>query len=490
MSELKKETLWGIIWGFLEKFSMQLVTFLVGIILARLLSPSDYGLIAMTTIFVAISETLVDSGFSYALIRKRHKSSLDYSTVFDINVILSIIVSGILCALSPCVAAFYKEPLLIDILCLNGLYIFLGSFISVQGVRLQAELRFKEKGVVNIVNSLTNGIISILFAFSGFGVWSLVIPRFFTILSGGFLYWRFLHWFPGIKFCKDSAKELFSFGSKLMLSSLLDTIYNNLYAIVIGRKFSAANLGYYSKASGFANLPSMTITGVLVGVAFPILSKIQDDEEQLFKVYRQMIRISAFVVFPIMLGLAVLAKPFILLLITSKWENSIEFMQVLCVALMLYPIHALNLNLLQVKGKSDLFLKLEVIKKILGVCILLITIPWGIYSMCLGILVHSIFALVINTYYTGKLLNLGLILQLKDLFPSLMYSSVMGVVIIVVINSLSLSNFSNLVLGITIGVVSYSLVSYIFKAQELFYLKNIISTYFGKSNINMQRIKE
>lgn len=473
-SQLQQKTVWGMLWGFMEKFSMQLVTFLVGVILARLLSPSDYGLIAMTTIFVAISGTIVDSGFSSALIRKKERSKIDYSTVFDINVVLSIIVGGALCIVSPFIASFYNEPLLTDILILNGLYIFAGSFISVQGVRLQAELRFKERGIVNIIDSLTNGIIAIIFAFCGFGVWSLVLPRFFTIISGGLLYWHFMHWFPGIKFSKKSAKEMFSFGSKLLVSSLLDTVYNNLYSIVIGKKFSASDLGYYSKATSFSNLPSMTITGVLSNVAYPVLSTVQDENERLKSIYRKLIRLSAFVVFPIMIGLAVLAKPFIIVLITEKWECAIIYLQVLCLALMWYPIHALNLNLLQVKGRSDLFLKLEFIKKGLGLLILFLTIPLGILYMCIGLVVHSLIALVINTYYTGKLINLGFIIQVKDLLPSLFYSLLMGGFLYFFSVIFSQSYLLILLLGTVLGLAFYIIISYIFKSSELVYLKNVI----------------
>lgn len=472
-NSLQHKTFLGMVWGFFEKFSMQFVTFIVGVVLARLLSPRDYGLIAMTTVFVAISGAIVDSGFSSALIRKPQREAIDFSTVFDINIVLSFIVGVFLCLISPLVASFYNEPLLKSILCVNGLYVFLGSFLTTQSVKLQVDLRFKEKGIINVVNSISVGLISILFAYNGFGVWSLVIPRFFSLFTGAFLYWHFMHWFPGVQFSKDSAKSMFSFGSNLLVSCLLDTIYNNLYSIVIGKKFSSENLGYYSKASGFANLPSTTITGVVGGVAFPILSKIQFDETHLASVYRKLIKLSAFIVFPIMMGLAVLAKPFVCVLITEKWMESVPYLQILCFALLLYPIHALNLNLLQVKGRSDLFLRLEVIKKVLGVIVLVLTIPMGVLWMCIGLVIHSVLALFINTYYTGKLLQLNVVTQIKDLFPSFMYSAMM-MGAIYLLTAFIKSYLLSLILGSVVGIGFYFTISYLFKSEEFQYLTIIL----------------
>lgn len=474
MENLQQKTFSGVMWGFLEKFSVQIVTFVVGVILARLLSPSDYGLIAITTVFIAISGTIVDSGFSAALIRKKDRTDLDYSTVFDINVVLSVVMCAILCISSVWIADFYHEPILIKIVSLNGLFLFLGSFISVQNTRLVAEMKFKTISVVNMVNSFFGGGISIAMAFSGFGVWSLVYPAFFRIISGAILYWHYQHWFPGIHFSKNSAKEMFSFGSKLLLSTIINTIYINIYPIVIGKKYNSADLGFYSKSSAFANLPSTTITSVLGGVAYPVLSNIQDDDERLSSVYRRILRLSAYLVFPIMMGMAALARPLIIALITIKWEQSIIYLQILCFAFMLYPIHALNLNLLQVKGRSDLFLRLEVLKKILGVSILIITIPMGLTWMCAGSVLSSYLCLYINTYYTGKLINVGFLKQMHDLLPSMLFSFSMGALIFIVIPFFH-SIYMQLLIGFLVGILYYYLISLIFHSSDFQYLKMIIN---------------
>lgn len=471
--KLQHKTFYGIVWGFLEKISMQLVTFCVGVILARLLSPSDYGLVAMAAVFVSVSQIIVDSGFSSALIRKVNRTELDYSTVFDINIILSIVMGLLLYASSYWIAAFYNEPQLVGIISLNGLYVFLGSFISVQGTKLIAELQFKTRSKINVINSLIGGIISIAMAFAGFGVWSLIYPSIITVFTGAMLYWHYQRWFPGFRFSRSSAKEMFSFGSKLLLSTILNTIYTNIYPIVIGKKFNSSSLGFYTKASSFASLPSMTITNVIGEVAYPILSNIQNDDERLQNVYRQMLRLSAYIVFPIMFGIAALAHPLIIMMITDKWEESVIYLQILCLAFMWYPIHGLNLNLLQVKGRSDLFLRLEIIKKIIGVIILFITIPMGLFWMCIGLVVSSFFSLFINTYYTGKLIKVGICMQMSDLLPSFGFSLTMGALIYwlgTYISSLGMQ----LLVGIIFGMIYYYAISLLFQSKDLSNLKRIL----------------
>lgn len=472
---LQHKTFYGIIWGFMEKFSMQLVTFCVGIVLARLLSPADYGLIAMAAVFVAISQIVVDSGFSSALIRKADRTDLDYSTVFDINVGLSVVMGGLLCLSSHWIAAFYNEPQLVGVICLNGLYVFLGSFVSVQGTKLIADLQFKTRSKINIVNSLIGGAIAIAMAFAGFGVWALVYPNIITVFTGAALYWYYQRWFPGVRFSKSSAKEMFSFGSKLLLSTILNTVYTNVYPMVIGKKFSASSLGFYTKGASFASLPSTTIASVIGGVAYPVLSSIQDDDERLQNAYRQVLRLSAYIVFPIMLGIAALAHPLIIILITDKWEASVIYLQILCLAFMWYPIHGLNLNLLQVKGRSDLFLKLEIIKKVMGIVVLLITLPMGLLWMCVGLVVSSLLSLVVNTYYTGKLIKVGFWVQMLDLLSSFVFSFTMGVFIYwlcTYITSLGMQ----LLVGTIFGMTYYYAISQLFQSKDLANLKRILKT--------------
>lgn len=482
-NNLRQKTISGVIWGFIEKFSLQAFGLIQGIILARLLMPSDYGLIAMAGVFLAVSNILIDSGFSSALIRFNKRTNLDYSTVFVINIAISLVVCSLLCFSAPYIAEFYHEPLLTQIIYVNALLIFLGSFISIQRVKMIAELRFKQKSFMGIVVTIATGITAIVMAFLGFGVWSLILPKFMSLCLNLIFYWYYQRWFPGIRFSWDSCKNLFGFGSKLLASSLINTLYSNIYPLVIGKKFSSVSLGYYTKAYSYAQLPSTTITDVIGSVSYPVLSEVQDDEEVLLSVYRRMLRVSAYVVFPIMIGLAAVAHPFIIVLITSKWEACIIYLQILCFALMLYPLHALNLQLLKVKGRSDLFLRLEIIKKIIGIAILIISVPFGIIYMCIGSVFSSYICLAINTYYTGKVLSYGFKKQMRELAPSYLYSLSMGCIVYLLVYILSdASVYLQLVLGIIVGCLFYIAISIFTKSEDMNYLVYLVKSKINKSN--------
>ena len=284
---LKQKTLSGLLWTFFETFAIQGFGFIQGIVLARLLMPSDYGLIAMTGVFFAVSYALVDTGFTSALIRKKERTDIDYSTVYVTNVVLSFVLCLILCLCAPLIAEFYHEPQLLPIVCANAALLLVGSFIAVQGARLSIQLDFKTKSKISVISTVSTGIISIIFALLGFGVWSLILPNFFAVLIKGILYYFYQHWFPGFRFSWQSYKEFFSYGSKLMASSLLNAVYGNVYSLVIGKFYSASSLGYYTKGHGYATLPSATLSGVLNKVTFPVLSKVQDDDARLENAYRK-----------------------------------------------------------------------------------------------------------------------------------------------------------------------------------------------------------
>ncbi len=470
---LKQKTLSGLVWTFFETFSIQAFGFVQGIVLARLLMPSDYGLIAMTSVFFAVSYALVDTGFTSALIRKKERTDIDYSTVYVTNVVLSFVLCLVLCLCAPFIADFYNEPQLIPIVCTNAGLLFVGSFIAVQGARLTIQLDFKTKSKITVLSTVSTGIVSIIMAYMGFGVWSLILPNFFSVLLRGILYYIYQHWFPGFRFSWNIYKEFFSYGSKLMLSSLLNAVYGNVYSLVIGKFYSAASLGYYSKGGGYANLPASTLSGVLYKVTFPVLSKVQEDNVRLENAYRKMIRVSAYVVFPIMILLFVLARPLVLVLITEKWESCIVYIQILCFSAIWQPIHSLNVNLLCVKGRSELFLRLEIVKKVIGVVILCVTIPMGLVAMCYGQVLASALFLIINTYYTGKLINVGFFQQMRDLTPTILYTSLMGVSVWF-ISSLFASSILQISVGIILGIPLYLIVSKVFKSQEYLLLFDML----------------
>ena len=470
---LQQKTFSGMIWTFTQHFSIEGFSFIQGIILARLLVPRDYGLIAMTQIFFAIAGVFIDSGFSNALMRKKHRREIDYSTVFVTNIVLTSFFALCLFLSSSKIARFYNEPILKDIVRANAVLLVLNSINAVQGARLRINLQFKVISFISVVNNVTIGIATIICACLGCGVWSLIYPNFIAPFLKFYLYWSFQRWRPRINFSWKIWKEFFAYGSKLLLSSLLDRTWTNIYPLIIGKLYSAVDLGYYSRARGYASLPAHTFQGVLGSVTFPILCSIQDDDDRLRVAYRKLIRVSGYIVFPLIMGLAALAKPFIFVLITDKWAASIPYLVVICFSAMLRPIQVLNLNLLQVKGRSDLFLKLEIIKKVLALLVLLITMNFSVLIMCVGSVVVSYLSLYINTYYTGKLIQVGFIMQLRDLLPSFLYSFSMGA--LVYTTTLLFSNmFIQLLVGVFFGFVYYLSISTLFKSSELAYVRMLL----------------
>lgn len=470
---LKSKTVKGVVWSSIERFSTQGVQFLIMIIMARLLTPKDYGLIGMLAIFLAVAQSLIDSGFSQALIRKQNRTDVDNSTVFYFNIIVSCSLYLILFITAPFVADFYNQPELTSVMRVVCLGVILNSLAVVQRALLTVRIDFKTQAKASLSAAVISGCIGIVLAYSGFGVWALVVQQLLNLSVNTLLLWIFSKWRPIAVFSWDSFHELFAFGSKMLASGLLDTLYRNIYPIVIGKLFSASSLGHYTRAQQFSEFPSSNITGIIQRVTYPVLCGIQDDMERLTTVYRKFLKLSAFVIFPFMMGLSAVAKPFINISLGSQWEFCGQLLQVICFAMMWYPIHSINLNLLQVKGRSDLFLRLEIIKKILGITVLCITAPFGLIVMCYGQIFNSIVALAINTYYTGKLINVGFIRQMKDLFPTILLSLTMFGTILLV-NGFIESNMYRLIIGIMVGIVVYVSGSYIFKFKELQTLFSLI----------------
>ena len=479
---LKQKTFKGVIWSAVERFSTQGVQFLFGILLARLLTPNDYGMIAMLTIFMAVSQTFIDSGFGNALIRKPDRNEADKATVFFFNIFMAAACYGIIFLGAPFVAQFYKMPQLSDILRILAINLIIQAFGSIQRLNLTIDLNFKTLAKVSLIGAIVGGTAGLISAYNGLGVWSLVVQQMVTTSTRVVLFWTLVHWRPKTFFNKKSFKNMFGFGSKLLISSLINTLYENIYDLIIGKVFSAGTLGNYSRASHFANFPSSNINGIFQRVTYPVLSKIQNDHEKLRTGYLKFLNMSTLVVFPLMIGLSAIAKPFILLVLTDKWVDAILILQIICFAQMWYPVHSINLNMLQVLGRSDLFLKLEIIKKIVGIIILCVAIPHGIIAICYSQWVSTCFGLVINTYYSGKLLNAGLLTQLKMYIPTLLNSLVMGAICIGVTKLLPEQEYAlQLALGITAGAVYYIASNCIFNRATVKELLELLNKKKNKS---------
>lgn len=442
--------------------------------MARILTPADYGLVGMLAIFIAVSQSLIDSGFSQALIRKQDRSEIDNSTVFYFNIGVGIVLYILLFFTAPLIAKFYNEPQLIPITRIVGLSLVFNSFAVVQRALLTINLDFKTQAKASFVGAILSGTMGISMAYTGFGVWAIVWQQISNLAIVTLLLWFLSHWKPIWGYSWKSFRELFGFGSKLLASGLLDTIFKNLYLIVIGKFFKASDLGYYTRAHQFTDFASSNITGIFQRVTYPVLCTIQNDDIRLTDVYRRLLKTSAFVIFPLMMGLAAVAKPMIVSFLTEKWLFSATLIQILCFSQMWYPVHAINLNLLQVKGRSDLFLKLEIIKKIITVIILGITLPFGLIPMCLGMIVSSIIALVINTHYTGKLINLGFLRQMKDLLPSLLLSIAIGAIVHITVTYITMEPWIALSVGVIEGIILYAGLTRLLRFSEFNELLSII----------------
>ena len=465
IASLKVRTAKGIIWSSIERFSVQFIQLVMQILIARILTPDDFGIIGMLAIFLAVAQTFIDSGFSNALIRKVDRTEVDKSTVFYFNIAVGALFYAILYFIAPFIAQFYNTQILTPITRLISLGVLFNSLSIVQRAILTAKIDFKTQTKASMVAVIISGVIGIYMAHANYGVWALVWQAVSNYVINTILLWTYTRWIPLWTFSIKSFKEMFSFGSKLLLSGLLDTVFKNIYTIVIGRVYTSAELGYFTKANQFAQFPSANFTGILQRVTYPLLCEFQDEDDRLRYVYRKYLRLSAYIVFPLMTGLVAVAHPLLITLLTEKWESAVVLLQILCIAMMWSPIHAINLNLLQVKGRSDLFLRLEIIKKVVLAVILCVTIPLGVIWMCVGQIVSSIIALVINTYYTGKLIDLGFFKQLCDLMPALVYSVSMGV-LVYLSTLLITSNIIKLVSGIIIGVLYYIIISILTQSNE------------------------
>lgn len=470
---LKQKAAKGVLWSTVERFSVQGVQFLIMIVMARLLTPHDYGLIGMLAIFIAVAQSLIDSGFSQALIRKQDRTEADNNTVFYFNIVVSTLLYLILYVSAPLVADFYNTPQLCPIMRVVCLSIIFNSLAVVQRALLTIKIDFKTQAKAALTAAVTSGVVGIAMAYHGFGVWSLVTQQLLNLGINTCLLWLLSKWRPRLIFSWQSFHELFAFGSKLLASGLLDTVYRNIYPIVIGKLFSASSLGHYTRAHQFSEFPSSNVTGIIQRVTYPVLCEIQNDDARLASIYRRFLKLSAFVIFPLMIGLSSVAKPFINIMLGSQWCFCGQLLHIICFSMMWYPIHAINLNLLQVKGRSDLFLRLEIIKKILGISVLCITAPFGLIVMCYGSIFNSLVALVINTYYTGKLINVGFIRQMCDLLPTIALCLVMFALILTV-NSFITGDVIKLCAGIVIGVIFYTFTSRLFKFSELTELTNLL----------------
>lgn len=465
-SDLKKKTKIGLYWTTFNQFVSYGMQFVIGLVLARLLSPEDYGIIAIPTVFITIASLFIDSGFTNAMIRKPELSEKDLSTAFYYNIGVGVLCYIALFVSAPWIASFYEIPILESIIKVIALNYLIGPLNTPQTIILKRRLDFKTPTKVNVVCKTVAGVSGITMAYVGYGVWALVLSSLFSTVISLVLNFYVIRWVPKTGWSKESFCYLWGYGSKLLLIFLIDRIYSNITPLFIGKYYSPYQLGVYNRALNYAQLPSQQFTSVIQSVTFPVLSKVQNDNELLGHSYRKMLKTTAFIVFPMMVLLAVLARPLVILLITDKWEACIPYLQVMCFWWIWSPIHSINLNLLMVKGRSDLFLHVEVIKKVIGFFIMVMTLPMGIIYFIYGSIVNSLIALVINTYYTGKLINVGFLRQMGDLIPIIVLCAVTGAIVFGVTFLLQ-NMLLQIIIGGSVGIIVYVGISMLFKFPEL-----------------------
>ena len=479
INNLNSKTFSSLFWKLLERGGTQGVQFIIQIFLARLLSPNDYGVIALITVFIALANVFVQSGFSTALIQKQNADEEDFSSVFYVSLLVATILYMLLFLTAPLIANFYNIQELVNIIRVLSLTLFLGAFNSIQNAIISRKMAFKNLFYSSLGAIIVSGIIGIILAYKGFGVWTLVYQQLINQFLICLILWFTVKWRPQLLFSFQRVKDLFSFGGKLLLSALIDTGYREMTNLIVGKIYTPAMLGYYNRGNQFPNLIVNNLNGSIQSVIFPVLASVQDDKRRIKEIMRRAIVTSSYIVFPAMMGLIVMAEPMIKLILTEKWLPCVPYLRLFCLSYALWPIHTANLQAINAIGRSDIFLKLEIIKKIVGVSIIIITSRYSPLMMAFGMVGSGVISSFINSYPNKKLLNYSYFEQMKDILPSVILSVMMGFVTYSII-FLGLSDLMTIILQIIVGGITYVLLSYIVKLECFMYLLKIIKNRRGR----------
>lgn len=476
---LKNKTIKGVGWSAADALLGQGVTFIVGLVLARLLSPDEYGLIGICLIFTTVLNGIVDSGFSNALIRKKEVTDEDYNTMFMTNMAISIVLYVLLFISAPLVSDFFHRIELTALVRVTGLILFLNALSITQVTILTKNIDFKTKTKASLVSAIISGVIGIVMAFMGYGVWSLVAQQLSKQLLYTLCLWVLNKWWPKFTFYNDSFKYMWGFGWKLLVSGILNNVWNQLYQVVIGRCYTSSTLGHYTRANECASIFSSNLTTIIQRVTFPVLSELQDDKKKLLVSYRKLIKVSMFVTVICMFALGAMAEPMIYSLIGPQWHQAATFLPFICITMSLYPLHAINLNMLQVQGRSDLFLYLEIVKKIITLIPIFIGAFVGVYWMLCASIFTGFIAFLLNSWFTGKFLNYSSWQQLKDVLPSYLIALFIGF-IVYLLKFLPLSCNLIFPLQILATIIFGWIVNRIINLEEYCEIKNIVLTVIKK----------
>lgn len=492
MSEqsLKGKTIKGTAWSAADAFLGQGVTFLIGLVLARLLSPAEYGLIGICMIFTTILTGIVDSGFSNALIRKKNVTDEDYNTMFITNMAISVLLFILLFFLSPLIAHFFSRPELVSLVRAMGFLLIFQALSITQVTILTKRIDFKTKTKASLVSAVFSGLIGIAMAYSGFGVWSLVGQQLSRHLFYSVCLWVLNRWWPHLRFSFQSFSYMWNFGWKLMLSGLLNNIWNQLYQVVVGKFYSPSTLGQYSRSKEYAGIFSQNFTAIIQRVTYPALSEVQDNIPRMVSAYRRVIKTSMFITAISMIFMGAVSEPLLYCLIGRQWNEAATYLPFICISMSFYPIQAINLNMLQVQGRSDIFLYLEIIKKIIAIGPILLGIFVSIYWMLIGTIFVGIISFFLNSYYTGRALQYSSWMQLKDVAPSYGVAFMTGLSVYF-LKYLAFQPLIILFLQLAVGGVVFFCVNEYFALSEYVELKHISKVFclrlFGRNGNNVKK---
>lgn len=483
---LKDKTVKGTFWSAADAFLGQGVTFIVGLVLARLLSPEEYGLIGIVLIFTTVLSSVVDSGFSTALVRKKETTNDDYNTMFITNMVISILMFVVLWLCTPLIAHFFNRPELVPVTRVMGLILIFQALSITQYTILVKRIDFKTRTKASLTAALISGVIGIGMAYMGFGVWALVGQQLSNKLLYTICLWILNKWWPQIKFCKNSFQYMWGFGWKILVSSLLNNVWNQIYQMVVGKCYSPATLGQYSRAKDYANLFSLNFTTIIQRVTYPALAEVQDDKVRMVAAYRKVIKMTMFVTAICMISIGAVAEPLIYCLIGPQWHEAATYLPLICISMSLYPLHAINLNMLQVQGRSDIFLYLEIIKKVLAIGPICLGIFVNIYWMLVGTIITGISSYFLNSFYTGKKLGYSSWAQLKDVAPSYGVAAVIAVSVYF-LKLIPITPWIILPLQIVLGVIVMLVLCETLKLEEYIEIKIMAKTYSKKVFQSLKR---
>lgn len=474
----RRSVIFNLFWRYAEKCGAQIVTVVVSIFLARILEPREFGVVAIVTVFINLLGVFVDSGLGNALIQKKNSDDLDFSSVFYANIVFCIILYILLFFTAPYIAVFFENEDLTAMLRVLGITFLISGVRNIQGAYVSKHLLFKRFFFATLGGTIGAAILGVTMAFLGFGAWALIAQSLFNNAVDTIILWITVKWRPKKMFSFQRLKRLFSYGWKLLASSLLDVAYKNLRSVFIGKLYSPEDLAAYNKGGNWPGLIVENLDASINSILLPTMSNIQDNIPALKSFTRRAIKTSTYIMAPLLMGLAAVGEPLVRLLLTEKWLISIPFMTIFCITYLFYPIHSANLNAIKALGRSDIFLKLEIIKKVVGVIALLVTAPISVMAMGYSLLFTSLTSQIINSWPNKKLLNYGYLEQLKDIVPALLLAVAMGCIVFPV-KWLGLSDIVTLCIQVPLGAVVYIVGSKLFKLEAFGYLYGMLKSFLN-----------